>query len=249
MKPRIITLAATAALILTLILPAAAFAWPAPPPTVPPAGVDVCVPAQPRGSFVIEHVTTQQRLNELRSTRGTHVAENGRCEGPVTPAPTPVPTPTPPSCGTTITCPPPVVIDRTVTVIQQVPVEQVCTSRRIITHRVAQTQFGRLVTGVRANSPGYPTTVRRVNGRWVVSVDVRGEQFTGFNNNVRTRVVVKLGRRAGTTRPIARPGWWRTVYKADTCRSRKGAADQNDVSSRTPLIPVPSNAVTSFLAR
>ena len=145
---------------------------------------------------------------------------------------------------TPATCP-----GQTVYVPVPVPVEKVCTSRRVITHRVAQTLFGREVIGVRANSPGYNTSVRLVDGRYVVSVDVRGEKFTGFNNNVRTRVVVRLGRKAGTTRPIARTGWWRTVYKADTCRSRKGAADQNDASSRTPLIPVPGNAVSAFLAR
>jgi hypothetical protein len=148
-------------------------------------------------------------------------------------------------------CPPPprTVVQVPVPVPTPVPTPAVCTSHRVITHRVRQTVFGREVIDVRAMSPGYKTTVTKTNGRWVVSVDVRGEQFTGFNNNVRTRVVVKLGRRAGTTRPIARTGWWRTVYKADTCRSRKGAADQNDVSSREPLIPIPASAVSAALGR
>jgi hypothetical protein len=146
-------------------------------------------------------------------------------------------------------CPPPPRTVVQVPVPTPVPTPAVCTSRRVITHRVRQTAFGRQVVDVKAASPGYKTTVRRVNGRWVVSVDVRGEQFTGFNNNVRTRVVLKLGGVAGTSRPLANPGWWRTVYKADTCRSRKGAADQNDESSRTPLIPVPASAVQAVLGR
>jgi hypothetical protein len=159
---------------------------------------------------------------------------------------------TSPIATTTIDrCPPPPrsVVQVPVPVPTPVPTPVVCTSHRVITHRVRQTVFGREVIDVRAMSPGYKTTVTKTNGRWVVSVDVRGEQFTGFNKNVRTRVVVKLGRRAGTTRPIARTGWWRTVYKADTCRSRRGAADQNDVSSREPLIPIPASAVSAALGR
>lgn len=146
-------------------------------------------------------------------------------------------------------CPPPPTTIIPVPVPTPVPTPMVCTSRRVITHRVRQTAFGREVVDVKAASPGYKTTVRKTNGRWVVSVDVRGEQFTGFNNNVRTRVVLKLGGVAGTSRPLANPGWWRTVYKADTCRSRRGAADQNDESSRTPLIPVPASAVQAALGR
>lgn len=236
-------LAATAALILTLTIPAAAMAWPTPQP-----GQPACIP-NGDGAFHIDPNA------QPPFPRGSHQPERGRCEGPVRPAPTPIPTP---SCGTTVTCPPgpagppgpqgpagpagpqgPPGETVYVPVPVPVPTERLCTSRRVITHVVRRrypgetNTAGALVTAVRRVSTGLDhdgkriaTTVRkRADGRFVVTIRAAGHRFSGFDNELRTTVVLHTA-----------AGNFRTIYRSAVCRSEQG--NPNDQGSRAPVIPV-----------
>ena len=177
----------------------------------------------------------------------------------VLPVPT-TPPPAPPSCGTTVTCPPPTVIDRTVTIIQRVEVPAqpaYCTSKRTIRWLI------------RRNYPGS----RNASGRPVLGIDMskRGPVvngvsagrgiYTGFDADgkvIRTQVrKLKTGKNRGRWQATVfasghrftglnnalrvtvwlktRAGTFRTSYFADTCRQIAG--NPNDQRSRSPEIP------------
>jgi hypothetical protein len=137
-------------------------------------------------------------------------------------------------------CPPPPTTIVPVPVPTPVPTPVVCTSRRVMEFKVrrrypgASNTEGALVTRVvKAETlhigtlpgGGNRTTVRRVGGRFVVRVDFRGVQFTGFNNDTRTTVVLHTAQ-----------GNFRTIYRGAQCRSRQG--NPNDQGARSPVIPV-----------
>lgn len=210
----------------------ASFNGPAGSKTIP---VQVPADGQPH---TISAVTTWQQDN------GGRAVKTATCTVPVPPQP-PTP-PTPPTCGTTVTCPPQVII-REVTheVVREVPVEKVCTSRRVIEFKVRRrypgvaNAQGALVTGIKsaetlslrgadlngsARGDGR-TTFRKTGGRWVVRVDLRGVVFSGFDNDTRTTVVVRTER-----------GNRRLIYKAAQCRAVQG--NPNDENARSPEIPV-----------
>jgi hypothetical protein len=134
------------------------------------------------------------------------------------------------------------VIIREVTheVIREVPVEKVCTSRRVVRFKVrrfypgvANHQGSRITRVVKAETESIGTlpdgsdrtTVLRSHGRWVVRVDFRGVTFTGFDNSTRTTVVVRTRR-----------GERRLIYRSDQCRARQG--NPNDDTARALEIPV-----------
>lgn len=196
--------------------------------------IPVQVPADGQ-PHIISAVTTWQQDGGGRSVK------TATCTVPVPPTP-----PAPPSCGTTATCPPQVII-REVTheVVREVPVEKVCTSRRVIEFKVRRrypgvaNAQGALVTGIKsaetlslrgsdlngsARGDGR-TTFRKTGGRWVVRVDLRGVVFSGFDNDTRTTVVVRTAR-----------GDRRLIYKAAQCRAVQG--NPNDENARSPEIPV-----------
>lgn len=166
--------------------------------------------------------------------------------------------PAPPTCGTTLTCPPPtiitntVTIDRTVTIIQQVPAA-LCTSDRTIRSLVrvrypgAANDEGFRVLGIDRRALGPITNGSRPRGAWtgldadghviptgaVVRADGRiqltivpkGLHFSGFNNDLRTTVNIRTSR-----------GTYRVIYRSAVCRSQQG--NPNDQTSRAPVIPV-----------
>lgn len=170
------------------------------------------------------------------------------------PVPVTPPTPAPPACGTTITCPPPVTIyvDRTVTIVQQVPAP-LCTSDRTIRSLVrvrypgaSNTEGFRVLgidrrvlgpvtngarprgvwTGLDADGHVIPTgAVVRADGRIQLTIVPKGLHFSGFNNDLRTTVNIR------TTR-----GTYRVIYRSAVCRSQQG--NPNDQGSRAPVIPV-----------
>jgi hypothetical protein len=138
-------------------------------------------------------------------------------------------------------CPPPPTSVIQVPVPVPVPTPpQVCTSRSVMEFKVrrrypgASNTEGALVTRVvkaetlhigTLPNGGNRTTVRRVGGRFVVRVDFRGVQFTGFNNDTRTTVVLHTSQ-----------GNFRTIYRGAQCRAQQG--NPNDQSARSPVIPV-----------
>lgn len=258
-RTRLTAVLLTLLAVLGLAAAPAAMAWPKPPRTVPPGGVDVCVPAKP-GTYTLEHVTTQARLDELnalkRQGHNVHVAEGGACEGPIAPPPG-EPGTSGPSCGTTITCPPgpagpagpqgppgPVVY-----VPVPVPVEKVCTSRRTITHLV-RTRYPGASNREGARVLGIDRKVRGPNGQrgvWT-GTDADGKQIrTTYKRlkNGRIRVTVHAAghRFTGfnndlrtTVNVRTTEGTFRTIYRSAVCRAQQG--NPNDQGSRAPVIPV-----------